>query len=154
MLAGLLVLALTVADVVPSAQRLRERRAGSPLRGLYLVESFERDGVRDRDNPDAERWVRLGMTPPYAASIQRADGSVVRMRVDVDEEAGTVSFFERGGEPPEEPQFAYELAPDGVLSLRGRFEDGDLAVEARRQETRTLLESRRFHWINEYPFNR
>src|SRR6185436_16455755 len=41
----------TFGDLAPPA----------PLQGTYRVESFTRDGVQDRANEDAVRWVRVGL---------------------------------------------------------------------------------------------
>jgi len=74
-------------------------------------------------------------------------------RFKLDEKDREISFYDRGGSAPKEPQFTYELDGD-VLRLTGRFEFADVAITLNRQFDETLLESRGFRWVNEYPFNR
>ena len=93
------------------------------------------------------------MSPPWTATIQRATGNAVRMRLELDEDARTLSFYDRGSAAPESPQFTYERLAGG-LQLEGRFEDTEVVVVLRRQEEESLLRGRGFRWINEYPFNR
>ena len=105
--------------------------------------------------PDAEaRWLRVGLNPPYIGTVQRVDGTAIRMRLQVDLEASTLALFDRGlREPPDEPM-RLERPEDGVLVLDGLFQGTPIVVTLRRQTTESLLTSRGFHWINEYPFNR
>jgi len=141
-------------DLLQFARTSGFLREASPLAGIYRVESFERGGVMDRDNADDDRWVRVGMNPPGIATIQRASGVAVRMRLAVDEEGRTVSFFDRGGQPPPEPQFSYTLIEPGLVRLAGEFEGAATVVTMRRLEEASLLRERGYHWINEFPFNR
>jgi hypothetical protein len=125
-----------------------------PLEGIYVVDSFVQDGVADRDNEDAARWVRVGLNMPAITTIQRANGEAVRMLMAIDTVARTVSFYDRGGQPPTPPQFDYTEPEDGVLRLEGTFEDAPTMVEMRKVERGALLTDRGFRWINEFPFNR
>ena len=108
----------------------------------------------DRANEDVDRWVRLGLNPPPTATIQRASGETVRMLLALDAEAGTVSFYDRGAQPPGEPMFTFIEVEEGVLRLEGEFEGKPTIVVMRKYEAPALLLERRFRWINEYPFNR
>ncbi|MDX1395217.1 MAG: hypothetical protein R3195_12540, partial [Gemmatimonadota bacterium] len=124
------------------------------LQGIYLVESFTRDSLVDRENEDADRWVRVGITMPSLTTIQRATGVATRMLMAIDTTARTVSFYDRGGQPPGTPQFEYTEPESGVLALVGTFEGKPTSVVMRKTEVDALLLGRGFHWINEYPFNR
>lgn len=138
-----------------SASRTRGILAETPrLEGIYVVESFVQDGLVDRENEDGARWVRLGVNMPGLTTIQRATGEAVRMRMAIDTVAHTVSFFDRGGQPPETPQFDYTEPEEGVLRLEGSFEDKPTTVVMRKAERGALLLERGYRWINEYPFNR
>jgi predicted DCC family thiol-disulfide oxidoreductase YuxK len=126
----------------------------SPLKGIYRVESFERDGLVDRENEDADRWVRVGINPPSAVTVQRATGESVRMRLVLDEDAGTLSLFDRGAHAPRDTQFHYFAVEPGLYRLEGDFEGARTVILLRRNEDGALLTGRRYHWINEFPFNR
>ena len=138
-----------------SASRTRGFLAETPrLEGIYLVESFVQDGLADRENQDEARWVRVGVNMPALTTIQRANGVAVRMLMAIDTTARTVSFYDRGAQPPAEPQFRYTEPEDGVLRLEGTFEEKPTIVLMRMTARGSLLRERGYRWINEYPFNR
>jgi hypothetical protein len=143
-----------VADNLERARTAGYLKEPSPVAGIYRVESFERAGLSDRENEDADRWVRVGINPPYAITVQRATGDAVRMRLALDEEAGTLSLFDRGAQAPAEPQFELQEVEPGLLRLQGTFEGAKTRVLMRRSDQGSLLMERGYHWINEYPFNR
>jgi predicted DCC family thiol-disulfide oxidoreductase YuxK len=153
----LLIAGLTSVHVSNNLAASRERGVlaePSPLAGIYRVEFFARDGVEGGENPDGVRWVRVGLAPPYTATIQRASGDAVRMRIALDDEATTLSFFDRGAQPPDAPMFTYVEEADGVLRLTGQFDGKPTTVVMRKDGEGALLIERGFRWINEYPFNR
>lgn len=153
----LLVGVLTWFHVQDGIQGARTRGplAEAPrLEGIYVVESFSQGGLVDRENEDAARWVRLGVNMPSLTTIQRATGEAVRMLMAMDTTEHTVSFYDRGGEPPDVPQFTWTEPEVGVLRLEGAFEDLPTTVVMRKTETPVLLTGRGFNWINEFPFNR
>jgi predicted DCC family thiol-disulfide oxidoreductase YuxK/uncharacterized membrane protein YphA (DoxX/SURF4 family) len=125
----------------------------TPLQGTYRVESFSRDGVLDRANEDAGRWVRVGLAR-NAGTIQRADGRAVRMLLQVDKAKRTLTFTPReAGALP--VTLRYSEPGPGLVRIVGKFEGGETVVLLRRQtEERSLLMTRGFHWINEVPLNR
>lgn len=138
-----------------AASRTRGFLAQVPrLEGIYLVDSFVRGSLVDRDNEDGARWVRVGVNMPSLATIQRASGVAVRMLMAIDTTAHTVSFYDRGGQPPEDPQFTYAEPEDGVMRLEGTFEGEPTTVVMRKSAQGALLLERGYNWINEYPFNR
>ena len=130
------------------------------LHGVYRVTSFEllaaggEAASIDRAVPDPVRWVRVGLRPPWAATVQCADGTATRLRMRLDEEASTLALYDRSfSEPPTEPLKLVRLDA-GRLRLEGVFEDRSVSVTLARDEEPSLFESRGFRWINEYPFNR
>jgi len=137
------------------ASRVRGFLAEIPRQeGIYVVRSFVQDGRTDRENEDGARWVRVGVNMPSLATIQRANGVAVRMLMAMDTTARTVSFYDRGGQPPDEAQFAYTEPEDGVLRLEGTFDGKPTTVVMQKTEQGALLVERGYNWINEYPFNR
>ncbi|MFG0275922.1 MAG: thiol-disulfide oxidoreductase DCC family protein [Phycisphaerales bacterium] len=123
-----------------------------PLRAVYTVESFAY--TDDQPAAPAEHWVRVGLNPPGIGTVQRADGTAVRMRMRIDDEAQTLTLYDRGlSEPPAE-SLAFERLDDGALRLAGVFEGRLIDVTIRPMEVESLLQSRGFRWINEYPYNR
>lgn len=124
-----------------------------PWHGLYMVESFTRDGVVDRDLPDADRWVRVGLNSMGAACVQRASGTAERRGIFVNEKIGSLVFVARPGGYAE--LLRYSMPEADVILLEGRFEGGKISARLKRlNDSASLLTSRGFHWINEYPLNR
>jgi predicted DCC family thiol-disulfide oxidoreductase YuxK len=158
---GLLALKLAFVALIavwPAWQSVQMWRAdrvalGSPLHGLYRVESFTRDGASDRALPDEQRWVRVGINAIGIAAIQRADGGARRYGLEIDEEGATLTIRPRGEAQPSELRF--RTIEGGLLELEGPFEGGPIRACLRRDtDPDSLLTSRGFHWINEFPFNR
>lgn len=121
--------------------------------GIYRVESFRRDGAADRELADADRWVRVGLGSTGLGAIQRADGTSRRMLMAVDETRGTLTITRRDDPVGATLSFAMP-APDRIV-LSGVFDHEPIEVTlVRADESESLLTSRGFHWINEFPLNR
>ncbi|NKB87677.1 MAG: DUF393 domain-containing protein [Acidobacteria bacterium] len=152
----LCIAALTTAHVNGGIAASRSRGVltePNPLHGIYRVERFEQEGLTDRENEDADRWVRFGLSA-FAATVQRASGDAVRMRVVLDEEAATLSVYDRGAQPPGRPMFEFITPESGLLQLVGEFEGKATTIVLRKDDAGALLTERGFRWVNEYPFNR
>jgi len=127
-----------------------------PIHGFYRVESFSRNGVVDGANPDDVRWVRLGINQAGVAGVQHADGTATRFGLKMDETKKTFTIRRRD-DPTKELTLAYAEPEPGVLRLEGPFGGAPTIVVLRKEkgkEGKSLLLTRGFHWINEYPFNR
>ena len=152
------VLAITAFHVSNNLSASRQRGVLAephPLAQVYRVQDFTLDGQTGRDLEDGERWVRFGLNPRSSvATVQWASGLAVRMRLTVDTEAETLSFYDRGGSPPPTPDMTYRVDGDGTIHLQGLFEGDTIRASARPEDEDALLRSRGFHWVNEYPFNR
>jgi predicted DCC family thiol-disulfide oxidoreductase YuxK len=148
---------VTAVNVIGNMQRARSfgyLMERPEVYGIYRVESFERDGLLDRDNDDDVRWVKVGLTAPSLATIQWATGDSERMRLAYDEEARTMSFFDRGGQAPDQAQFTFTFPEPGLVRLEGIYDGHPMTVVLRLDDQGSLLLERGFHWINEFPFNR
>jgi hypothetical protein len=113
-------------------QRLTPR---SPIYGVYDVERFIRNGQEVSPwSGDPTRWRRLIVESPAVLAVKRADDS---------RRAVPMSAF--GWSRPD---------PDHLV-LQGTFAGDALTVRLRRiDESKYLLVSRGFHWINDDPINR
>ncbi len=152
----LLVISITIVPALQSYRRLVTQGSLAPKKpwhGVYRVESFTRDGITDGALPDAARWVRLGIASYGAGTIQRADGTLLRQRMVVDEAKHTLTITRRS-EPDTLVLSFQQPAPNEIL-LEGPFEGGTIAARLLRHDAdKPLLTSRGFRWINEFPFNR
>lgn len=155
-----LVVSILGTQIQSRVDRMRESGPWSTpheLRGVYRVESFEvldADVAENASVPDAVRWVRVGLNPPWVGTVQFADGRAVRMRMRLDEEASTMALFDRAfSEPPTDP-LELDRLEEGRIRLAGVFDDVPVRITMRPEASETLFESRGFRWISEYPFNR
>ncbi|MFN0134775.1 MAG: thiol-disulfide oxidoreductase DCC family protein [Phycisphaerae bacterium] len=124
-----------------------------PWHGIYVVESFTRDGVADREVADADRWVRVGLNSAGVGSIQRATGEARRRGMRWNEGNGTLAWLP--GDQKWHDLLQWSMPEPGVIVLVGRFEGAHITARLRRvDDSGSLLTSRGFHWINEYPLNR
>ena len=72
----------------------------------------------------------------------------------LDEDASTLALFDRSLLEPTSDPLALERLDDERLRLSGIFDEVPIVVVLRLDETERLFTTRRFRWINEYPFNR
>lgn len=129
----------------------------SPLHGIWNVVSFEADG---RPVPplitDATRWRRLAFSWPGAATVHRMNDQRTYYAVNLDEKTGRLTLT-RGAQDKAKWKAEFAMArpqPDQLI-LDGTFDHKRLRIEFKRQpESASILISRGFHWVNEYPFNR
>ncbi|MEM9801292.1 MAG: thiol-disulfide oxidoreductase DCC family protein [Planctomycetota bacterium] len=155
---ALLVVGMVYSNVESRIERMRSSGPWAPtheLEGVWRTESFEVvDSNAAEPIADATRWVRVGLRPPWSATVQCADGTATRLRMRLDDEASTVALFDRSfTEPPSDPLDLVRLE-DGRIRFVGSFDDLPIRVTLRREDAESLFESRHFRWISEVPFNR
>jgi hypothetical protein len=154
---GLVVLA---ASVTSAFQRRKEWGDGAPrpaLAGFYKVESFERAGEeRPPLTTDAARWESFAVSRFGSARIRRMTGTSVSYRLEDDPKAHVVRLFERDAAAPITLAYERKTETSGdTLRLSGVFEGEPIVVTTNRlDESKLLLASRGFHFVQEYPFNR
>lgn len=126
-----------------------------PLYGIWNVEELTVDGTpRPPLITDTTRWRRMIFSYPRFMSIQQMDDSRVGYRVAVDEKKKTLTMTKRN-EPNWRTRFSYRQIEPGLLAVEGTMDGQKMQAKIRRvEESKFLLVSRGFNWINEYPFNR
>lgn len=145
-----------------SASALRDRarhRAMPPppeTYGMFQVEAFER--VAAGASPPAAPWSTLALGRGRL-TLRRADGSgrSIRVRVDAAKRRLELAVAPGGASPPGEGpvSLAYERPDPEHLRLEGEFEGERVVVALKKvPEPPSLLMSRGFHWVNEFPYNR
>ena len=124
-----------------------------PWHGIYRVDSFTRDGITGRELDDSTRWVRVGIDSSGLGTIQRADGTTRRQRMEIDPDKGTLTISRR--DEPEGMTLTFAMPRPGCIALEGTFEGKRItALLVLTDQAPPLLTSRGFHWINEFPMNR
>ncbi len=135
-----------------------------PLHGIWDVEEFTLDG---KSLPplltDARRWRRViiqDLGRFSQATIQIMTGPYDQLKAELDPVKRVLRLVKFSGEQTDRLEFHFTLAEPGRLRLDGLRKDQagkatKIHAELRRfDESKFLLLSRGFHWINEAPFNR
>jgi uncharacterized membrane protein YphA (DoxX/SURF4 family) len=127
----------------------------SPLRGIWEVEEFQVDGKAvPLLSTEAVRWRRVIFDYPGMLSVQQMSDSRIRYTLALDTEKKTLDLGKRDN-PDWKAALTYEQPEAAVITLTGQLDDQQIVARLRRtDESRFLLKTRGFHWINEYPFNR
>jgi hypothetical protein len=127
----------------------------SPLYGIWSVDQMFMDG-KERPSllTDQERWRRMLFQDPKTAIFQRMDDSFARFVASINTTDRRLALTKRD-DKKWEAGFGYERSASDRLTLDGSMDGHQIRMQLQRQdETRFLLVSRGFHWIQEYPFNR
>jgi uncharacterized membrane protein YphA (DoxX/SURF4 family) len=129
-----------------------------PLYGIYAVDEFSLDGqVRPPLYTDELRWRRVTFDLYNSFNVQTADGPMQRYNTKLNLPAKTLQLSKRAGDPNWKASFTIETdkpAPGSIL-LSGEMDGKKIQAKLRKVElSNFLLNSRGFHWISEFPFNR
>jgi hypothetical protein len=127
----------------------------SPLRGIWSVEELQVDG-QPGPPPGAEalQWRRLVFDYPGMVAVQLKSDSRQRYRVKLDEAHRTLALTRRDN-PVWKSSLVYQRPAPDRLMLEGTFDGHKIRVSLHGEaESKFLLITRGFHWVNEYPFNR
>ena len=139
-------------------EQLKVRRtfaAKPPLHGIWLVDEFTIDGQgRPPLLSDPTRWQRVILQFPGALTIQPMSGPNQNFTLELDMEGRTLSLGKRN-DPEWKASFSFEERDPELITMDGEL-DGrrTYARLVRFDETQFLLNTRGFHWIQEFPFNR
>ncbi|MEM9593390.1 MAG: DoxX family protein [Acidobacteriota bacterium] len=136
---------------------LAEDAVVPPLYGIHDVEAF---AVNGEERPplltDDRRWRSIVFARPGRVAIQNMDGTLTRLRLQLDLEQGSMvlSGFE-GQDPDVEARWTLERPSPKVLELVGELDGDSIRIRTREREPGGfLLSERGFRWISERPFNR
>jgi hypothetical protein len=132
------------------------------LFGVYDVVEFTRNGVAVPPlSTDPTRWSRVAFARLDRVAVRSTPDSVIRFTTKLDNATKTVSFRGRLDSTLkwtfaiEKSQSLFVPSRDERIVLRGRIgADSIVATLQRVDETRFLLVSRGYHWVQEQPFNR
>jgi hypothetical protein len=145
------------SNVSDGLQMLRDSRAAkvaSPLYGIYDVEQYRSDvAAAPPAGAQPLKWRQVIFDARNRVTIRSSDVvTVYRSKVDATQHALTLT--DRAA-PTQILALTFEEQGAGQLVLRGRV-DGDAIVATLRRidESKYLLLSRGFSWIQERPFNR
>lgn len=129
-----------------------------PLYGIWVAEEMVVDGVaRPPLLTDRTRWRYLVFDYPEFVSLRLMDASAENGRqgykLKLDEEKRRMTFT-KWRDAKWKAAFTYRKPAPGVLEVEGTMDGQKIRARLRRMdESRFMLVSRGFHWVNEYPIN-
>jgi len=149
---GLLLLAY---NLYHSEHLLRAIQARNtvPLYGIWSVDEFKIGGeVRPPLLSDPVRWNRIIVESDQDAGVQPMSGPVQHLYLHFDKQ--NRKFILAGHVPYGSAAFNYENPQPEVLILTGKMGGQPVSVTLHKEdESKFLLNSRGFHWIQDYSVN-
>ena len=151
-------LALAAHDIHASyllSTQAWQRTLTTPFYGIWSVEEFTVDGqLRPPLLTDPLRWQRLIIEIPGAITIQPMTGDPNYLGLRLDRQKKSLNLV-KSEDWRWKAEFAYENPRPDVLILRGQMDGHPVSMTLHRMdESKFLLKSRGFHWVNEFSFNR
>jgi uncharacterized membrane protein YphA (DoxX/SURF4 family) len=142
-------------DLYQRNQSLKRFAAAPPLYGIYAVDEFSVEGqVHPPLFTDEARWRRFTFDRYNTVGIFPADGPTQRYNSKVDLTGKSLQLTRRGDQTWKS-SFTLETPSPGLITLNGEMDGKKIQAKLRKLDTKAfLLNSRGFHWINEFPYNR
>jgi hypothetical protein len=130
-------------------------RQKPPLYGIWDVTQMTSDGqTRPALPSDEGRWRRMIFDYPGSMTAQRMNDQMDHFTAGVDTQKMSVTLTNRKDKKWKALLTFSRPAPD-QLNLDGTLNGHKIQMQLKREdETKFLLSSRGFHWVQEYPFNR
>jgi hypothetical protein len=130
-------------------------RPKSPLYGIWNVEQLWIDGqLRSPLLTDYDRWRRVIFDTPDRNTFQRMDDSLVRCSTSFNLNDKTVALT-KDDDKNWKANFTFKRVASDQLTLDGEMDSHKLHMQLQLVDlSKFLLINRRFHWVQEYPFNR
>ena len=157
MLVAQLVFLVYVAgdDLHTRRQRVKQYAAEPPLYGIYAVDEMNVDGqVRPPLFTDESRWRRFLFDKFDTVAIVPANGVLQRYNCKLDLPHKTLQLGKRSDQNWKS-SFTLETPSPGVVVLNGEMDGKKIQAKLRKVDLKSFpLNSRGFHWINEFPYNR
>ncbi len=102
---------------------------------------------------DPYRWRYLIIEFKKKAAVKKMDDSIDRYKFEENPEQHKVIFRRQGDTIPH--HFSYRFIDSSHLLLNGTFDGDSLRIQFRKKpKTDFQLVNRKFHWVNEFPYNR
>ena len=129
-------------------------RQKSVLYGIWDVNQMTLDGeVRSPLITDDGHWRRMIFDRPEAMAAQHMNESFERFAAAIDARKMSIDLTKRN-DKNWKANFTFSRPAADLLNLDGTMNGHKVQMQLKREdETRLLLPSRGFHWVQEYPFN-
>jgi uncharacterized membrane protein YphA (DoxX/SURF4 family) len=130
-------------------------RSRPPLYGIWDLDQLTVDGqLRPALLTDSDRWRRIVFDFPGTAQIQQMDDVRKSFGTDIDEKKNTLTLTKHDDQKWK-ANLTYNRPAADQLQLEGTWAGHKVQMHLKREdETKFPLNSRGFHWVQDYPFNR
>ncbi len=152
---GLVLLAFNVYHGERKTHEQIQARITTPLYGIWSVDEFKIDGqIRPPLLTDQIRWNRMVVESAQDAAVQSMMGQIQHLYLHFDAQSKKFSLT-NPFDPSWIARFDYENPEPSLLILTGKIGGQPVSVTLHREdESKFLLNSRGFSWIQEYSLNR
>jgi len=130
-------------------------RTKSALYGIWNVDELSIDGqLRSPLLNDYDRWRRAIFDFPESMTFQRMDDSFAGYGASINTNDKTIALTKRSDKDWKGNLTFQRLAPDRLI-LDGNMDNHKIHMQLQLvDQSKFMLVSRGFHWVQEYPFNR
>jgi hypothetical protein len=150
---GLLLAATSLHTVHKQTAQAQSSLVALPFAGFWTVDEFIVDGTPSKSSSDIPHWTQFVVDSPYVVLLQGTGGfrRLYQWTTDADEKSLTLFRVDNGSDVI----LNIDRPLPGQLILRGPWHGHTIEVHLHRAEMpKSLLLTRGFHWVNEFPFNR
>jgi hypothetical protein len=125
----------------------------TPLFGIYTVEKFIKNSDTSRSYlRDTTQWKTLNIFFPKQASVETIDDSIATFNFIDDTLNKKIQIY---NDPNYKSSFFYHIPDSTHLVLNGKIKDDSVYILLQKQDlNKYRLLNRKFHWINESPYNK
>jgi len=126
-----------------------------PLQGGYEVEQFDAfsEGTPKTEVSDSIQWKALYNLKYGSSKVLFKNDKHKWYRFETDTIANNITFKTRKDTIGQ--KLNYNLVGDSLLTLSGIFKQDSIVVQLKKKKRDNyLLSSRKFNWVQEYPYNR
>ncbi|MBI4854182.1 MAG: hypothetical protein HY819_20485 [Acidobacteria bacterium] len=129
-----------------------------PLYGIWFIEEFELKGeVKPPLLTDEIRWRRVVFDFPGYMLLENMieKKEYVALKLDMEKKTIILSPYREDQDKNWRASFTFEQLDSDKMIWNGQLNGEPVRIKLQRlDEKKFLLNSRGFHWINEYPLNR
>jgi uncharacterized membrane protein YphA (DoxX/SURF4 family) len=152
---GLYLVGQTFYGVFEQSKLYGANAPRPPLYGIWTVEEFSTDGeARPPLTNDAARWQRVIFQRARSLTVQPMTGPNQTFSLDLNQESRTLSLG-KADDPNWKATLTYGEPEAGRMTIEGEADGHKIRASLSRfDESKFLLGSRGFSWVQERPFNR
>lgn len=126
----------------------------APLYGTWNVDEFSVDGQpRPPLLTDTTRWQKVIFDYKTILIAQGMDSKLLRFPIKQDEAKKTLALT-KAADKDWKGTLSYDASATDTLLLDGQLGAEKVHIKLHRLDVKYLLNTRGFHWINEFPYNR